>query len=211
MSDVLDFISRVVPWGHGLVNLHWKVKDRPGMPGLPFSAPEDLLAQAAYATSRPKLYGDVYFCLSSQLKAGKTVNGKTWALRNHENVAAFKAIWLDVDGYKAEKGYASLPDALDAIKQFVNAASLPSPSALVCSGGGWHVYWISVTALPEAEWRPYAEGLWALAQKHGLRADAGVTTDSVRVLRVPGTFNYKDPAAPRLVKIAALGADRLCL
>ena len=122
MSDVIDFISRVVPWGHGLINLHWLSK--PGfMPGLPFTTAQDFLNFAAYAASRPKLYGGVYFCLSSQLKAGKTVNGKTWALRNHENVAAFKAIWLDVDGYKAEKGYASLPDALDATKQFLNVAS----------------------------------------------------------------------------------------
>ena len=203
MSDVLDFISRVVPWGHGLVNLHWKVKDRPGMPGLPFTAPEDLLSQAAYATSRPKLYGDVYFCLSAQVKPGKTVNNRTWAYRDKENVAAIKAIWLDVDGYKAEKGYASLPDALNAIITFQHAAALPFPSALVCSGGGWHVYWISNAALTEAEWRPYAEGLWALAQKHGLRADAGVTTDNVRVLRVPGSFNYKEKT-PRLVKIIAL-------
>ena len=51
----------------------------------------------------------------------------------------------------------------------------------------------------------YAEGLWALAQKHGLRADAGVTTDSVRVLRIPGTFNYKEKI-PRGVKLAALAA-----
>ncbi len=203
MPDVLDFISRVVPWGHGLVNLHWKVRDRPGVPGLPFTAPEDLLGQAAYAAGRPKLYGDLYFCLSSQVKAGKTVNNKTWALRNHENVAAFKAIWLDVDGYKSDKGYGSLQEALKAIMVFVSAAMLPPPTALVCSGGGWHVYWISDKALTEAEWRPYAEGLWALAQKHGLRADAGVTTDSVRVLRVPGTFNMK-AAEPRLVKLVAL-------
>ena len=84
-----------------------------------------------------------------------------------------------------------------------HAAMLPPPTALVCSGGGWHVYWITDKALTEAEWRPYAEGLWALAQKHGLRADAGVTTDSVRVLRIPGTFNMK-AAEPRLVKLVAL-------
>ena len=173
------------------------------MPGLPFTAPADLIEYARYATSRPKLYGDLYYCLSSQVKAGKTVGDRTWAQRNADNVAAFKAVWLDIDGYKAEKGYGSLSDALTALKKFCQAAALPVPNALVCSGGGWHAYWISNRSLSEAEWRPYAEGLWALAVKHGLRADAGVTTDSVRVLRVPGTFNHKS-SPPKPVKLVAL-------
>ncbi len=202
-NDVLDFLTRVVPWGHGLVSLHWKVKDRPGMPGWPFSAPEDLLAKSLYCISRPALYGDLYFCLASQVKtAEKKRSDQVMAWRDGANVHSFKAIWLDVDGYKSEKGYGSLQEALKAIMVFVSAAMLPPPTALVCSGGGWHVYWISDKALTEAEWRPYAEGLWALAQKHGLKADA-VTTDSVRVLRIPDTFNYKEKT-PRMVKLAAL-------
>ena len=206
MSDVLDFITRVVPWRTGLVSLHWKVKDQPGMPGWPFMEPRDLLAKAAYCSSRPARYGDIYICLASQAKTSNKKRGdQVMADRTHDNVAAFKAIWLDVDGYKSEKGYGSLSEAFDAIKTFVSAAGLPPPSALVCSGGGWHVYYISDKALTEAEWRPYAEGLWALAQKHGLRADAGVTTDSVRVLRIPGTSNYKEKI-PRGVKLAALAA-----
>jgi len=205
VSEILEFISRVAPWGQDLVNLHWKVPGKPFMPGLPFKTPEDFLAYAQYANTRPKLYGDLYYCLSSQLKTGPEKNGRVTALRVGDNVAAFKAIWLDVDGYKAEKGYANLGAALEAIKQFVSNAKLPAPTALVCSGGGWHVYWISEKPLTEDEWRPYAEGLWALAVKHGLRADAGVTTDSVRVLRVPGTLNHK-PDHTATVKLVALAA-----
>ena len=105
-NDVLDFLTRVVPWGHGLVSLHWKVKDRPGMPGWPFSAPEDLLAKSLYCISRPALYGDLYFCLASQVKtAEKKRSDQVMAWRDSANVHSFKAIWLDVDGYKAEKGY----------------------------------------------------------------------------------------------------------
>ena len=203
MSEILEFISRVVTWGQDLVNLHWKVPGKPFMPGRPFKEPKDFLEYAAYANGRPKQFGDLYYCLSSQISPGKELNGRATARRVADNVAAFKAIWLDVDGYKTEKGYGSLQEALDAIKRFVAEAGLPAPSALVCSGGGWHVYYISDKPLTEAEWRPYAEGLWALAVKHGLRADAGVTTDSVRVLRVPGTLNHKsDP--PRDVKLVAL-------
>jgi hypothetical protein len=43
----------------------------------------------------------------------------------------------------------------------------------------------------------------ALAIKHGLRCDAGVTTDAARILRVPDTLNYKtDP--PKSVKLLGL-------
>jgi hypothetical protein len=37
-----------------------------------------------------------------------------------------------------------------------------------------------------AEWQPHANGLKDLAVKHGLRFDAGCTTDCARILRVPG-------------------------
>jgi hypothetical protein len=53
-----------------------------------------------------------------------------------------------------------------------------------------------------AEWQPYANGLKALAQKFfGTKIDAGVTGDCARVLRVPGTLNFKytPPAAVRLL------------
>ena len=174
------------------------------MPGFPFSSPQDLLDQAAYCTGRPKLYGDLYFCLSSQVKTSdKTRGDRVMALRGSDNVSAFKAIWLDVDGYKSEKGYGSLEEAFKAIQAFVSAAGIVPPSALVCSGGGWHTYWISDIPLAEQDWRPYAEGLWSLAVKHGLKADAGVTTDSVRVLRLPGTFNHKENI-PRGVKLMSL-------
>ena len=64
------------------------------------------------------------------------------------------------------------------------------------------MYWISDKPLTRAEWEPYADGLWALVQKHGLKADA-VTTDAARILRVPGTFNKKQDI-PRPVEIKLL-------
>ena len=95
MSEILEFISRVLPWGKDLCNLHWKLPGKPFMPGLPFKTPEDLVAYAQYANSRPKLYGDIYMCMSSQLKTGPERNGRVTALRDGDNVAEFKAIWLE--------------------------------------------------------------------------------------------------------------------
>ena len=61
MSEILEFISRVVTWGQDLVNLHWKVPGKPFMPGRPFKEPKEFLEYAAYANGRPKQFGDLYY------------------------------------------------------------------------------------------------------------------------------------------------------
>jgi hypothetical protein len=92
------------------------------------------------------------------------------------NCPSPKAIWLDVDVKAAPKGYPTLGDAIKAIGEFVKATNLPWPNALVASGGGLHVYWISNRPMPVEEWQPYAEGLKLLAMDHNLRCD--YTTES---------------------------------
>ena len=69
------------------------------------------------------------------------------------------------------------------------------------------VYWISDRPLTKDEWQPFADGLYAETKKHGFKADP-VTTDSVRILRVPGTFNYKGGSA-KGVRLAALAETEL--
>ena len=76
---------------------------------------------------------------------------------------------------------------------------LPQFSAAVNSGGGLHIYWISDKPMDPAAWVPYARGSRRAAAR-GVKCDAGLTTDDVRLLRLPGTFNHKyDP--PREVKL----------
>ena len=177
----------------------------PAMWGRPNTKVEDFLRIAQWGTTKPDVVKDIYFCLSSQSAVGPTYNGHATAVRNKKNVIALKAIWLDVD-VKAEKGYSTLDEARAALEQFIAAAKLPPASAVVLSGRGVHVYWISDRPLSQSQWQPYAEGLVSLVRQHGLKADYGVTTDSARVLRVPGTFNYKsDP--PKPVRLASLGRD----
>ena len=67
------------------------------------------------------------------------------------------SIWLDVDVGK-DGAYATLQDALRAVIDFQIRNKLPKPSAMVASGGGLHVYWISdkALAMTQNEWRPYA-------------------------------------------------------
>ena len=211
MGNIEDFLSRVVPWPGsdqepGLVNLHYTSPKGPGMRGKPFKAMPDLLNFAQYGAAHPAFFKDIYFCLSSQRASGKVINGKVIALRHAHNVHRLKSLWMDIDVKpdNPKKGYASTSEALDALAAFVKAANIPPPTALVLSGsGGLHVYWISDTPLAAEEWRPYAEGLEALAKAHGLKRDPGLSTDSARVLRVPGTFNYKT-TPPKGVRLAAL-------
>ena len=209
-----DFLARVVPWpapgAPGVINLHWTSPRRPGMSGRPFTQLQDFLSAVAWCNTHRAYVKDVYFCLSQQSETGGTSNGgKLRAARSAANATFLKALWLDVDGNKPhqpDKGYASVSEALDAVIKFVADAKLPEPSAVVMSGGGLHVYWISDKAITQDEWRQYSSGLWALVQKHGLKADP-VTTDAARVLRVPRTFNHKT-TPPKEVKLLGLGKDR---
>jgi hypothetical protein len=201
------FIARVIPWPKdgepGYCNLHWTVPDKAGMRGRAYTNIEDFMGMARWGATKPGAVKDIYFCLSSQRTTGKVINGNATALRNGENVNRLKALWLDVD-VKPGKGYPTTGAAIAALDQFIKDAKLPPISALVLSGtGGMHVYWISDRPLTKEEWQPYADGLESLTRKHGFRVDAGLATDCVRILRVPGTFNYKT-TPPKRVRLAAL-------
>ena len=207
MATPQDFLERVVAWpgpdGPGYVNLHWlKAGRTTGMGGRPFKTCAEFMSLAQWCANKPT-QGDIYFCLSTQSAHGRVFAGRPVAARSAHTVLHLKAIWLDID-VKPEKGYGSVSLALDALNGFIASSGLPSPSAIILSGGGIHTYWISDTPLTKDEWLPYAYGLRNEAEKYGLKFDAGVTTDPARVLRVPGTYNYKT-TPPRPCTVAALG------
>lgn len=205
-----DFMDRVVAWpgpdGPGYVNLHWSSPEARGgqFRGRPFKNLQDFMDLAQKAAVKPSIYKEIYFCLSTQRVTGKLVHHTPVAHRHQHQATALKALWIDVD-VKPEKGYPTLDEAMAAITAFVKAACLPPPSAIVFSGGGVHVYWISDKPLTVAEWDRYAQGLKFEIQKHGLKCDAGLTTDAARVLRVPGTYNNKIAGEPRPVLLKWLG------
>ena len=200
-----DFLRRALPWpgcgAPGYVNLHWTMLNPRSAKetiwsGKPTTTVDEFQRLTKWAL-KTRTIRDIYFCLSLQAHTGKNTHGKFTVLRKKEHAIALKAIWLDVDIKEAPKGYSSLIEAVSAVLAFAKAIKLPRPSALIGSGGGLHVYWISDKPLTPDEWRPYAEGLKIAAIKHGLRCDAGVTSDCARILRVPNTFNYKtDPPKP---------------
>ncbi len=144
---------------------------------------------------RVALGGDVYMSCA----VFSNVHG-----RKAENATSARAFWLDLDcgtGKAADgKGYASKKDAKNDLIKFSKKIGVPAPT-IIDSGNGLHVYWHLDRAVPAAVWKAVAHKLKLLTRKHRLLADDSCTADLARVLRVPGTYNHKDPANPKLVKI----------
>tara|TARA_R110000772_G_scaffold235182_1_gene346772 strand:+ start:1882 stop:4740 length:2859 start_codon:yes stop_codon:yes gene_type:complete len=196
-----DFLDVVLPKG---IHYLGYTNGRLGPSGRPVinCAAFDLGAQAVKRAGRSNMDGeDIYFALASfkQAKIYDEKNGYEKSYRHQDNVAKLKSIWLDVDF----KSYDDEKSAVLDVKAFLT--NTPNPTFIVNSGGGLHLYWTFEQELTPAAWQPLAQGLAGLAKQLGLRADFGVTIDSARVLRLPGSFNQKYPNKPE-VTIAGMGA-----
>ena len=120
--------------------------------------------------------------------------------RKKENVKALKAFWLDIDcgEGKAEvnpktgrpDGYIDQATGLEKLKEFCDTYSLPKP-ILVNSGRGIHVYWPLTEEVTREQWEPVAERLRELCVSEDFYID-GKVFEVARVLRIPGTYNFKD-------------------
>jgi P4 family phage/plasmid primase-like protien len=216
-NAVSAFMAKVVPWpgtpqDPGWVNLHFGLpnpmpgsKKYAGVPGWPFKDPEQFVSRVGWMVQSTKAkFTDIWYCMSLQKEAGKNKRGNPKAIRNKPNAVALKSVWVDIDiDANDTKKYPTIEEGLKAILGFAQVNLLPAPSAIVYSGGGIHVYWISEKPLLRHEWEPFAHGLKSLLLSQGIKADSGLTTDSARILRVPGTLNYKyDP--PRSITLAPL-------
>jgi Domain of unknown function (DUF927) len=214
-----DFFARVLPWPEedngrysGWCNIHWTLITPDGTKiwaGKPFATPTKMFGFIDWLVQQ-KNTRDIYMCLSTQREC-TVKDGKQKAVRRAENALALKSIWLDLDvrtpGTPKDKiEYDTVEAAVAALGQFVARYKIPGPSAIVGSGGGLHVYWINKTPLPPGVWAGYAASLRAAADEAGLYYDGGCTIDSARILRVPGTSNWKTEL-PRATKVLGLGAD----
>lgn len=132
--------------------------------------------------------------------------------RTKENVQALKAFWLDIDcgPSKAEvnpdtqrpDGYADQRAGLMALKAFCKTVGLPTPT-LVSSGGGIHAYWPLEEEISRRDWEPVAERFKEVCRTQNFYVDDKVF-EVARILRVPGTFNFKEEE-PRPVQIVHVG------
>lgn len=127
------------------------------------------------------------------LKQGKNVffgvakytDGKS---RTKQNVKALKSLWLDID-CGPEKDYDTQQEGVDALRSFCKTVGMPKPT-LVNSGRGLHVYWTLTEEVTREEWEPVCARLKDVCATKGLRVDNSCF-EAARILRVPGTFNFK--------------------
>ena len=125
--------------------------------------------------------------------------------RTRANATHVKALWLDIDCGEG-KPYEDKNEAIADLGRFCKEVGLPKPT-IVGSGGGVHVYWPLDEAVTIEQWSGVAESLKALCVRHDLKADPAVTADAARILRIPGTTNYKSGEG-RPVEIIVTGKPR---
>ena len=131
--------------------------------------------------------------------------------RKQENCIYVKSFFLDLDVEHGKHHYPTKTDAIQDLQRFCDEVDWPQP-VIIDSGGGIHAYWILDEALPADKWSLYAEKFKQLCLDHNLIIDLSVPADSARLMRVPGTSNYRyDPPTPSvmLTDVFTYSFDRL--
>lgn len=103
-----------------------------------------------------------------------------------------KSFFLDIDCMhgKEDQKYDSKEEALTALQDFCADIDWPMP-VLVDSGGGIHAYWIFDEEVPADVWKPYARAFKQTCLNNNLKIDENVPADAARLMRVPGSFNFR--------------------
>jgi len=115
--------------------------------------------------------------------------------RKADDLDRKKSWYIDID-CKPGGQYPDKPTAIKAIKAAVATGKLPAPTLIVDSGNGYHLYWAIFDTVTGKQWKHYALALEGACVMSGLLVDTVVTKDAARILRVPGTNNWKNPAQP---------------
>ncbi len=119
--------------------------------------------------------------------------------RKAKDCTGAAALWLDIDvgAQHAKPDYADAKSFAADFKNFMTGTGLPVPW-IVSTGHGVHLYWpLGVTVQPD-KWSRLMARLFAACNKFGLKYDHAAT-DISRILRVPGTYNYKDTPVPVVI------------
>ncbi len=132
---------------------------------------------------------DVYFGVNPR-------TGKRGKKENVHYVTAFHAeIDFGSDGHKKKPDYKDYDEAIKAITKFQ-----PQPTLTNLSGGGLHCYWVLNSPVKVKDIGiDKLESINKYFIKH-LGGDKG-THNLDRVLRIPGTYNFKLPDNPRKVRV----------
>ena len=126
------------------------------------------------AVNDPEVRGsDLYFGVGIRVRGG------------FDDVSRVTTAWVDADG----KDYGSVEKARTAVHSFP-----VEPSFVVSSGHGFHAYWLLSNSVNPRRASQISEAI-----QKAISSDP--VNDATRVLRIPGTINYKNPDEPVPVAI----------
>lgn len=129
---------------------------------------------------------NAYFALASFKDASS---------RKADNTRELRSLFLDID-CGSEKPHATQAEGKAALLKFCEENDFPEP-LMVSSGRGIHVYWPLDTVLPSSRWKAIASGFKRFCIAAGFDIDTTVPADAARILRMPGTLNFKtNPPSP---------------
>ena len=200
------YLNRVACYIQGAyVSIHHTYvpdKDKPAlMPGNACQDTRTIMGQAQFWAHMKD--ADVYLAMGAQEQHGgfRTEKSKLpIAIRKQHNIIAANCFYIDVDvDINPKKNcYRNVPSLNIAIEQFVANSGLPFPNLVVNSGrGGKHLYWILNEPIHPVDFTPVARALATAIVELNFKADAQCTSDICRLLRIPGTMNFKaNPPAP---------------
>jgi len=121
-----------------------------------------------------------------------------------DSVATLVGVFVDIDCGPG-KPYPTSENATDRLAHLVSNGEVPPPSAVVASGTGVHVYWLLKEPVAMKNAEEYDAVMHGLANL--LDGDHAVC-DVGRVMRLPGTTNYKDPDTRRECSIEEWNLQR---
>lgn len=195
MTEALEFLQDVLPTD-GYYCLA-KPYPKGGYGHQTFATVEEL-ANAAEFHSRSET--DIFFAVGSLKERFQIGEDGKKHVRTHDNILNHKSLFVDLD-CGSTKDYPTQIDAIKALKSFCEDSGWFKPTYVISSGKGIHVYWVFTKQLPSDQWKQLADRFKAITKHFGLKADPVCTSDKARVLRVPGTFNWKNPDDPKPVKV----------
>jgi hypothetical protein len=139
------------------------------------------------------------------------VNGRV----EQANVIGIPGLWMDFDVKGGNHKNQKLPDSIDECLEFLKTLNHP-PSVIVASGGGLHAYWLfdKILYFKNDEERDkirnlsknFQQSIILKAAANGWGFDD--TSDLARLLRIPGTFNYKNIKNPKNVEIIKINDQK---
>lgn len=180
MLDIRSFLQRVLPQDGGFYYSNYGTTKLHQSPPL---ATLDALIDKI--TQHAKLKENIYFAV-----------GVYESKRTTDSARNKKALYLDLD-CGPTKGFMTKAEAITRLAGFCSQSGVPMPNLIVDSGNGVHCYWTFKEPIQISQWLPMAERLKQLCVDFNFPADSAITADSARIMRVPGTKNWKDPAHPR--------------